>query len=161
MRIDKTDFFLGLAAIAFAIIYISMAGNIQNSLLSDEVGASGFPRAVGWLMMGLGALLSLRSLRRGAAVPATGEDDEPEQGMRAHLMAACLLAMLAVFVFAVPWIGYVAATALLLLGVAAYGGATRTRYLPVTALLGALGLWFLFDFTLSIPLPLGSLWTGS
>lgn len=167
MRIEATDFWLGVAIMVFSAGYLALCGQVQESLLSDAVGAAGLPRAVAWSMIVLGGLLTMRSLRfrPATALPreAVGEADDAalarEDGsLNPHLKALGLLAMLALFVFVMPFIGYIAATAVLLCAVAFYGGAVHGRNLAIIAVAGALGLWFLFDFSLHIPLPVGSLW---
>lgn len=170
MRFEPVDFTLGIVTVATAGAYLALAAQIPHSLLSDEVGASGLPNAVGWTLVGLGAVLAGRSLRIGSRASPTpaadaarkaDADDEFGGGMRPHWLALGLLAMLYLFVVVTPLLGYIASTALLLGSVALFSGAPSSRMLAPVAVLGAVALWLLFDAMLSIPLPVGSLWSGS
>lgn len=168
MRLEPVDFTLGVLTILTAGAYLALAGQIPHSLLSDEVGPSGLPNAVGWTLVALGVLLAARSVRSGPAAgarPAAGAAsagaDEFAGGMRAHRLALALLVMLSLYVVVTPLLGYVASTALLLGGVALFSGAPKGRMLALVSVLGAFALWLLFDALLAIPLPVGSLWSGS
>lgn len=167
MKADPIDLTLGVVTMLAAGAYITLAAQIPESLLSDEVGASGLPTAVGWALGAIGALLAVRSLRRLPSAPAEAASSkaaDPEEfagGMRPHWMALGLLAMLSVFVIVAPYLGYIVTTALLLACVAWFSGALRSRTLVPIAFGGAAALWLLFDALLAIPLPAGSLWGGS
>jgi hypothetical protein len=169
MKCDPVDFTLGIGAILVAGVYLALAAQIPTSLLSDEVGASGLPNAVGWSLAAIGTLLAVRSVRFGPAALAgaadaasdgagAGSPDGKGGAMRPHWLALGLLGIMSLFVVVAPVLGYVASTSLMLGGVALFSGAPRNRMLVVTALLGAVSLWLLFDKTLGIALPVGSLW---
>jgi putative tricarboxylic transport membrane protein len=165
MKLEPVDFTLGIGAILAAGVYLALAARIPTSLLSDEVGASGLPNAVGWSLVAIGTLLAVRSVRFGAparsgAAEAASVDTPAGEGstMRPHWLALGLLGLMSLFIVVAPFLGYVASTSLMLGGVALFSGAPRNRILVVTALLGAVSLWLLFDRTLGIALPVGSLW---
>jgi putative tricarboxylic transport membrane protein len=165
MKCDPVELALGLGAVLVAGGYLALAAQIPNSLLSDEVGASGLPNAVGWSLVAIGTLLAVRSLRFGPAAAAkaktTASDDaaDAEGGaMRPHWLALGLLGIMSLFVIVAPIFGYVVSTSLMLGGIALFSGAPSNRKLVVIAVLGAIILWLLFDRTLGIPLPVGSLW---
>lgn len=155
MRIARGDFALGVAAMLLAGAWLAGASRIPESLLSDAVGAAGLPRAVGWVLAAVGLLLCLRSLRFDAA-PASAE----RTGLRPHLRALGLLAILFGYVLVAPWLGYALATGLLVAAGALYAGAPRSRYLVVIPLLAAVVFWLLFVWAFGIPMP-GSPWLGS
>src|SRR5689334_2775265 len=117
--VQRTDFFLGLGAVALAAGYLYVASGIQESLLSDAVGAGGVPRALGWAMAALGLLLCLRSLsfaprdKTQAAVP-TQDGTIPARQRHPHLQALGLLAILAGYVVLAPYLGYGLAVAVLI-----------------------------------------------
>jgi len=162
--INRPDLFLGLVVLGVSAGYLHAASQIPESLLADGVGASGVPTALGWAMAALGLILCARSLLarapgKIAAIPAD-EDKETPAGMRPHLLALGLLAILAAYVVITPYLGYVGSTALLVGAVARFSGAAFGRNLLIIAIAGALGLWLLFDPLLSIPLPVGSWWGG-
>ncbi len=153
MRLSR-DTGLGVLAVIVAGAYYAEAMTIQQSLLADAVGADGVPRmlAVG---MGLtGFVLAGRSVLRPAAV----SDDDPP--MSAHLRAAGLLAILVVYLLAVPVAGYPLSVAALIAAVAVYAGARIDATLAVTAVGGAAAFWFMFKWLLGIQLPVGMLSWG-
>ena len=167
MKINRLDFIFGLVVILVAGSYIFMAMQIPESLLSDTVGAGGLPRMLGWAMMGLGALVCLRSVRSGSAVakvvPVEEEDDAQEEaptGLRPHLLALGLLLILSVYVFITPYLGYIITSPLLIGAVARFSGTVLNRHFFIIAIVGGLTLWLLFDPLLSIPMPVGSIWEG-
>ena len=115
-------------------------------------------------MAALGLILCLRSaLFRGgnnAAAESPAATDAPSNAMTAHLAALGLLAILAVYVVALPYAGYVVATAVLIGAVARFSGAAFGRDLLFVAIAGGVVLWLLFDPLLGISLPIGSWWQG-
>lgn len=129
MKVRRTDFALGLGAIALSAAYLYVASGIQESMLSDATGAGGVPRALSYAMAAIGLLLCVRSLSFPAhdakAPGAAAGDDAARVPWRKHphAQALVLLAILAAYVVLLPYLGYVAGTGLLLAAVAAYGGA--------------------------------------
>ena len=154
MRIRRADFALGIAAILLAAAYLHGASRIPDSLLSDAVGAAGLPRAVGWAMAVVGLLLCVRSLRGAARVQPVKAPSA--DGSRRHLRALGLLAILFGYVVLAPWLGYAAATGVLVAAGAAHAGA-RGRNLVLIPLAAALVFWLLFVVAFGIPMP-GSAW---
>lgn len=128
------------------------AGRIPRSLLSDEVGAGGFPRALAALLAVVAALVALRGWRA-RRVDAVESGASPAEHARA-------LGMVAIGFGAVllgPVAGYVPTAFLLLAATAAYYGARLDRRLAAVSLAGAAGLWLLFAKGLNVAMPAG-LW---
>jgi len=163
-RIGGADLVLGIVALGAAAGYLYEATLIPESLLEDSVGARGLPHAIGWAMAGLGLILCLRSaLFRGGSIAAAeppAATDAPSNAVTAHLAALGLLAILAMYVVALPYAGYVVATAALIGAVARFSGAAFGRDLLFVAIAGGVVLWLLFDPLLGISLPIGSWWQG-
>ena len=163
-RIDGSDLFLGIAALAGSAGYLYETSQIAESPLEDAVGARGVPAAVGWVMAGLGVILCSRGLFFGARIDALSESSITRErlpaAMRRHLVALGLLGILAAYVIILPYGGYVVATALLIGAVACFSGAPLRRTLPLIAVAGAVALWIMFDPLLGISLPVGSWWQG-
>jgi putative tricarboxylic transport membrane protein len=141
---------LGVLAVVVAGAYYAEATTIQQSLLADAVGADGVPRilAIGMALTGL--VLAGRSVLR----PAAADDDLP---MLAHLRAAGLLAILIIYLLAVPVAGYPLSVVALIAAVAVYAGARVNAKLAVTAVTGAVAFWLMFGWLLGIQLPVGML----
>ena len=149
MRLSR-DTLLGIAAVALAGAYWHETTGIQRSLLSDEVGADGVPRLLAAGMAISGLALALRGVL--APAPAGGG----ELPLRAHFRAAGLLAILALYLAALPVAGYAASIAGLLAAVAAYAGAPRGVAMAATAVAGAVAFWAMFVLLLGVPMPRGT-----
>jgi hypothetical protein len=153
MKVQRADLALGVGAIVLAAGYLWLASGIPESLLSDSVGAAGLPRAVGWTLGAVGALLCGRSVLRGTDAPPT------QWNWRPHLRALGLLGILFAYVLLAPWLGYAVATGLLLAAGAAYAGARGARNLVLVPALATLLFWLLFVHAFDIPMP-GSVLLG-
>ena len=157
-RIDGSDLTLGILALLGSAGYLYQTARIPESLLEDAVGARGVPLAIGWAMAVLGAVLCVRGVVRGQ-VDARGppKDAAPfATALRPHAQALGLLAILAMYVVLLPYAGYIASTAPLIVTVASFSGATRSWSLLVIAIAGSVFLWLMFDPMLGISLPTGS-----
>lgn len=158
MRIAQ-DAVLGLVALAIAGVYYAGATQIPESLLADAVGADGIPRMLGIGMGLVGAAMVLRGLLRPAAAAAKEGDDDAVP-LRHYVRAAVLLAVLVLYLVAIPYLGYPISVALLIAAVAWFAGARADATLAVTAVAGAGVFWFMFHWLLGIPMPAGLLaWT--
>lgn len=148
------DIATGVVAMVFGGLYRQQAHSIENSLLSDAVGAGGVPGAIGGLMLLVGAGLTAKALWNlwRAPVPEDGPPNWPR-----HRMALSLLAVLAAYVAALPVLGYLLAMPLLMAGVAWLAGARAHRTVLLVAAVGGPLLWFTFDRVLQVRLPAGLL----
>lgn len=142
---------LGVLAVVLAGAYYAEAGNIQQSLLADAVGADGVPRM---LAVGMG-LTGLALAGRGLLRPAAGKDDDLP--VSAHVRAAGLLAILIVYLLALPVLGYPLSVAALIAAVAVYAGARANAATAITSVAGAAAFWFMFKWLLGVQLPAGIL----
>lgn len=164
---SRSDFYLGLGAIALSVIYLYVASGIQESLLSDSVGPAGIPKVLGWAMGGLGVLLCLRSVRysRTTSTPPVAalanHCAEPRTGMHPHLQALCLLAILVGYVMLAPYLGYMVTIALLVAAVARFGGAPFNRNMVLISAASGISLWFVFAWLLGISMTTSSLLAGA
>jgi putative tricarboxylic transport membrane protein len=156
VKVQRTDFSLGLGAIALAAAYLYVASGIQESMLSDSVGAGGIPRVLGWAMAVLGLVLCLRSVSfkadaRNAGAPPAGSDVAAAGSpWRPHLQALSLLAILVAYIVLSPYLGYLLSMAALLAAVAAYGGAAIDRNMLLISAAGGIALWLVFAKILGI-----------
>jgi putative tricarboxylic transport membrane protein len=147
-------FLLGLA------IYV-LSNNIRQGSIHDPIGPDGWPKLLGIvLMLTMGAnilrrLVAWRS-EKGNLVPADGDKDDMP-GEASYLRAFSMLAGGFAWVFFVPWIGFIIATATLLaLGI----GLMRVRTigkLVIIPLVLSLGIWLMFGVLFGIRLPSGPL----
>lgn len=144
----------GLALLAVTGFYYWAIGSIAHSSLSDEVGADGLPTLLAIGAFGVGALLVLRGGL--ATLRSTGEAPA-EEGERTAppLRAIGFLLFGLAYIFLLPYVGYIAAIALLLMGIALYEGAARNWKVPAVALGGALFFWAMFVKLLGVQQPAG------
>jgi putative tricarboxylic transport membrane protein len=145
------DMILGAVGLAAAALYWRAADALQVSLLADEVGADGVPKA---LAVSLG-LLSLFVLAR--AVAARGMVAGPRGGAAPHLWAAALVGLATLYALAAPFLGYVPALALLIAAAAVMFGMRPHPRLALVAVGGAVFFWALFAKFLGVAMPAG-LW---
>lgn len=159
-----------LAASVFGILlssaYVWQARAIEDSLLSDEVGAGGVPAAVGILMLVVSIALLLKTLlarSRGGRTSSRGasqEDADASSGDsphgQPHRMALGLLLILAAYVALLPWAGYIVSMGLLVAAVALFAGARMAPVLVVFAVSMGPVLWFLFEYLLQVRMPAGA-----
>ena len=134
MRRDLACAALGLAA---AAAYYAAAAALPESLLADDVGADGLPRA----LAGLLALLSL-VIGAKALIAGVGGEGLP---LRQHLRALGVAAIAAAYVAVVPFLGFAPSIALLLLAAMHYYGAKRSPATLLQAVAGAAVLWLVFS----------------
>lgn len=146
------DIACGAVGLALAALVWFAAGRIPRSLLSDEVGAAGFPRALAALLAVVSILVAIRGLRirRDA-----GEEGGPPR--TAHAKALGIVAIGFGAVLLGPIAGYVPTAFLLLAATAAYYGAAPRPRLAFVSVAGAVGLWLLFAKGLNVSMPAG-LW---
>lgn len=158
--VDRISGGLGML---LAASYIATAQSIEDSLLADAVGASGVPTGVGVVLLIASLFLFLKSFKSKASLLNETEEEPSEGGSQhPHAMALGLLLILAAYVFLLPILGYVLSVGLLVGAAAWFAGARRYTSLALCAVLAGPVLWFVFDWTLEIRLPVGlwPMWLG-
>ena len=154
------DFWVGLAALGFAVLYWVEADKIRISPLDGPVGAPGLPKALAWAFGILALVLVLRGLfQRFAGIAAEAEAIPMPLAARLwpHLRAAGILGLGFGYLLLVPWFGYTVCIMALILAVALYAGARFDLRTIGVAVLGAAFFRLLFVEFLDIPLPEGTL----
>lgn len=150
----QRDVLTGILAVVFGWLYRQQAHSIENSLLSDEVGAGGVPGAIGAFFCLVGLALMVKGLWHSVNTPAV---ESAATNWRKHGMALALLLVLALYVLALPLVGYLLAVALLMASVAWLAGSRKHRTVTLLAVIGGPGLWVMFDQVLRVRMPAG-LW---
>ena len=153
------DFISGVVLLAVSGTYYTWSSEIADSTLSDEVGATGLPHMLSVILAILAVLLMARAMltRRVRTAAAADADDEGDAGLP---RAIGFLLLGAVYVFVLPFIGYVAGTALLIGAVALYEGAPRNWVVVAAAVGGAVFYWAIFVKLLGVHQPVGSFFQG-
>jgi putative tricarboxylic transport membrane protein len=158
--VDRISGGLGML---LAASYIVNAQSIEDSLLADAVGAAGVPTGVGVVLLIASLFLFVKSFKSKASMLNETEEEPSEGGSQhPHAMALGLLLILAAYVFLLPILGYVLSVGLLVGAAAWFAGARRYTSLILCAVLAGPVLWFVFDWTLEIRLPVGlwPMWLG-
>lgn len=148
----RKDIVCGAAGLVLAASYYWLADELPRSLLDDPTGAAGLPKLLALFLGGLSLALMLVTLvRRPAAAGG--------RGSAAHIRAAGMLGLGVVYLLVLPWLGYLGALFLLLLGVTLYSGARFGAVPLAVSVGGATFLWALFVRLFGIPMPTGA-WFG-
>lgn len=149
----------GIAATLIGGIYLYHASHLRVSSLADSFGPRGMPLAYGALTVALGLLLLGQSvvavMRLGPEERAGLIEREWSGQYRKIARAAGLLAIAAVDLLLLPYLGYLVAVALLLVCVALYMGAAPGWRLAGIAIGGAAVMWLVFAKLLDVDLPAG------
>jgi hypothetical protein len=155
------DRLFGAASLAFAGGYYLLARNIPASELADATGPAGLPVIYASVLAGLSIVLLVRSVAGGSPVkdPPDSGGSGTSRGQDPSYIgvgrAALTLAIGVVYVLAVPFVGYLPGISALIAATAwTYGASLNVRTLAV-AVSGAVVLWLLFVWLLSIPQPPG------
>jgi hypothetical protein len=136
----RRDLVLAALGLALAGACWLAADALPVSLLSDEVGAGGVPKALAVLLAGISL-----------AILFSGESETPAR--QNHLKALGIGALGFAYVAVAPLIGYFLSITLLAGGAAVYYGARRPAGVALFALGSAALLWAAFGALLGIPLP--------
>ncbi len=154
---SRKDRLLGILVALFSLAYIGYAASIEDSMLADSVGAGGVPLAIGIALLIAAAALAVKSFWVKGAAPGSGEGEETEQAEHSsgHVVAACLVALLIIYVALLPVAGYIVSVSLLVFAIAALAKTPVTPRLIVSAALSGILLWVLFELALGIHMPGG------
>ena len=163
------DLASGLALIAIAAGYYLAVGRIEQSNLSDEVGAHGMPLLLAFGLAVVAAAIAIRGAVAAWRAPrtapaggqageaASGDDDEREAGLlRALGVVACGL----LYIAAAWLLGYALAVAIVILAVSLYEGIHPGWQMLAVAIVGAGLFWAIFVKLLGVPQPVGILFGG-
>ena len=159
------DLLSGVVLLAVAGTYYIWATQIADSTLSDEIGADGLPRVLSVILVILAVSLigrTLLSMRLRSATTSAGGADEDEGDENAPLHRALgFLLFGAAYIFLLPLVGYILATALLIGAIALYEGAPRRSWVvPAAAIGGGVFYWAVFVKLLGVNQPVGSIFQG-
>lgn len=157
------DVAAGLGLLAFAGLYFAGTLRIQQSELSDEVGAAGMPVILAALLAILAALLTARGWLAGrparAGGPAATAEGAREAGEGGAPIRRVLgfLGIAALYVPVALALGYVVGLAFLIAAIACYEGIRPTWRLAAVAFGGAAFFWVVFVRLLGVAQPRGIL----
>ncbi len=176
-RLSK-DFWVGLVMLTGSAIYWMGAGSIPISPLDGEVNAAAMPRFLAAVLALLSVLLMIRALLippKASPADSASADAEPSQSetpaelttpelqasgksrMHEHMRAAGLIVIGALYLVALPYLGYLLSVALLVGAVSIYMGERPSLKLVFIAIGLAVVYQLFFVQLLHIQLPAGFL----
>ena len=169
----RRDRLLAVATAVFAASTVAAARGIEDSLLSDAVGAGGVPQGVGLAMGAAAVALFAKSFigsdpealatptpstsSTAVATPAAAHDQRLHW---AHtlLRTGGLVLILVGYGVLLPLLGYPLTVGLLVAASGWLAGAAPRWPLAVFAAASGALLWLLFDQLLRVRMPVGTLW---
>lgn len=152
---DK-DLVAGLFLVVLGVVYYRAADALPRSLISDRVGAAGFPKLLAMTLIIFSGILILQSIVRNMAPTTEGGPEGTERKKSDFAKAAGMLGLGIGYLVIVSRVGYLLGIALLLGAVLRYQKEPFSRKLFLTALLGGVFFWAFFVFALKTPMPSGS-----
>jgi hypothetical protein len=154
------DLISGVVLLAIAGTYYTWSTQIADSTLTDEVGAGGLPQVLSGILAILAVILIARALlvARLRTAAAAGSDDEDDSAGLPR--AVGLLLFGAAYIFLLPFVGYIIATALMIGAIALYEGAPRTWVVVAAAIGGGVFYWAVFVKLLGVHQPMGLIFRG-
>ena len=148
------DVIAGLGLLAFAGLYFAATLRIQESSLSDEVGANGMPLLLVGILAVLALLLAVRGWFAGRATRTARKQDTSEGGAPVGRVLG-FLGVAALYGPVAYLLGYTAGLTVLIMGVAIYEGARLGWSLAAVAVGGAAFFYVVFVKLLGVAQPPG------
>ncbi len=142
----------GVLTLALGVVYYAGATDLPQSMLSDEVGADGMPKALAVALMIFG-VLQLGRATLGLRVAESGELGSID--LRTHVRSFGMIGFGIVYLFVTPYLGYPLAVASLIFVVALYAGQEMSWRLAAISAGGGAVMWFSFVKALGITMPIG------
>jgi putative tricarboxylic transport membrane protein len=150
------DLVFGGATLALAVGYYLLAAQIPESQLSDAVGPQGLPRIYAYLLGGLSLILIVSSVRESRATRPGSRAERPKSSAQVRVLRpAGVVAIGAIYIVVVPWLGYIVSLTALIAATTYYQGGGANRRVVFVAVSGALLFWLLFVAILGIQHPPG------
>ena len=143
----RADFYIGLGLLAFALVYFQQSFTILRGFASDRLGPAFFPRMLALTLAALAVTLIVR------AAAGRSDPSRPPQIRVGRLVA--VLVVLALYAFALPSVGFLIATPLMLGAVIWFLGLRAWPSLATAAVGVTVVLWFVFARLLHVLLPKG------
>ena len=154
----RREWIAGIFLMVLAVAYYKMADDIPRSLMSDEVGAGGFPKNLAIALFVLAAIYTMQGIlkyRRRAAGDHDSEQARADKEKHAAARAAIMFAIGVGYLVIVSWAGYLLSVMAIILVTALFLRQPFSRSVVLTSVLGAVFFFLLFDILLRIPMPRG------
>lgn len=145
----RADLAIGLGLLVLSAVYFQQSFGIIRGFASDRLGPAFFPRMLALTLAALALTLIVR------AVSGRSDPSRPP-AVRLGVFAG-LVAVLVIYAFLLPRIGFVLATPVLVAGAIWLLGLRQWGYLVGTAVGVTAVLYLVFARTLHVLLPMGPL----
>lgn len=146
------EFACGAMVLALAVAYFFAAAEVPQSMLSDDVGADGVPKAIAVVL----AILGVAQLARAASARRVAGPDELSQNeTAAHLRAIGVIVIGVVYILAAPYLGYPLAATALIFAMSVYAGMPVSLRLAAVSVGGGFVMWLMFVKALGVAMPVG------
>ncbi len=152
--LDK-DYVAGLFLIILGVGYYRTADALPRSLISDRVGAAGFPKLLASALILFSGVLIIQAFWRQLARTADQAGEGGGKTLADFAHAAGMLSLGVGYLLIVSRVGYLLSIALLLGAALRYQKEPLSVRMFVTALLGGILFWCFFVFALDTPMPAG------
>ena len=139
----------GAVLVGLAAVYVIAARDFETGFIADPIGPRAFPVGIGFLAGVVG--LALFFTKKGAA----SESMDAPAKLRASLLTATLFS----YALLLEPLGFILTTLVAMTAMVALFRGRILNGLVFGLLIGA-GVFFLFGYGLSLPLPLGRLFAG-
>jgi len=149
----------GLFLIALGVIYYKLASRLPRSLISDRVGAEGFPKLLALALIIFSVILILQSFIRKLGRTAPETEESSPKSWRTFAHAGGMLSLGFGYLLIVSRVGYLLSIALLLAAALRYQKEPLSSRVLLTALLGGVFFWAFFVYALRTPMP-GGMWSA-
>jgi putative tricarboxylic transport membrane protein len=150
----RREFACGAMILALAVAYFFAAAEVPQSMLSDDVGADGVPKAIAVVL----AILGVAQLARAASARrVAGPDELSQDEIAAHLRSIGVIAIGIVYILAAPYLGYPLAATALIFAMSVYAGMPISLHLAAVSVGGGFVMWLMFVKALGIAMPVGLL----
>ncbi len=168
---NREDRIASIVLIVFSSVYLVYAFLIPMPVLKQQLGPSGFPRAVGFGMLILACIYAWQQFRGGAKEKETeeeierraaiiGAEEKIEKTADLRTMGFMLIAMV-FYAFAFERLGYAITTFVVFMAGVLYLDRRHIVRDAVIALISSFVLYYIFTIFLRVQLPAGPLqWLG-
>lgn len=151
----RRNWITGIVLTGVAYTYYRLADALPQSLLSDEVGADGFPKLLAISLAAFSILLTLTGVFEKPPVTSPESTKKAAEDRYRFLRAGGAVLIGAVYLLIISWAGYPLAVGLLMVAVILYNGEPFSLKVLITAIIAAVFFWIFFALLLKVPMPAG------
>ena len=154
MKTIRRDWISGLILLAVSIIYYQFADHLPHSMLSDEVGADGYPKMLAVALAVFSVIVTISGILK--KVPDTENGKTlSEKDKHTFKRAGGAISIAIAYLILLSVFGYFLSVGLLFATVVIYNGGKFSKKLIIISIGGAIFFWVFFVILLDVPMPNG------